>query len=89
MKSRAYIDPDEPERLRKHAERLERIGKNSVASMWREMAERIESRIEAASASKPARIYFNSANDPGKAPRNRQEPADDGSATRPGKGRQT
>jgi hypothetical protein len=89
MKPRVHFDPDEPERLRSYADSLERIGKHSVASMWREMADRIESRMQAASSSVPVRIYFNSANDPANPAPRTDETLPDKIARGPAKGRRS
>jgi hypothetical protein len=48
-----YIDEDDVARLRAYAARLERQGNSTLASLWREMADRVETSASSAAIARP------------------------------------
>jgi hypothetical protein len=49
-----YIDENDVARLRAYAARLERQGNSTLASLWREMADRVETSVAGAAMARPA-----------------------------------
>ncbi len=64
MKPMRYVDAAEATRLRDYADQLDLIGKSAMASMWREMADRIEAGGMPPVAQKRTRIWFDQRNAP-------------------------
>jgi hypothetical protein len=57
-----YVDAAEATRLRDYADQLDLIGKSTMASMWREMADRIEAGGMPPVTERRTRIWFDQRN---------------------------
>jgi hypothetical protein len=64
MKPMRYVDVTEAARLRDYADQLDLLGKSAMASMWREMADRIEAGGMPPVTQRRTRIWFDQRNAP-------------------------